>query len=111
MSAEDHGVHSAALHTVNIDGIAIRCGRRFLSRLVRKDGSLDFLVSAYINGQNLPAKVAFPVELLDEWENAEAYDSCTIYGRILLRQYDDSSDSEHSDSEEHLGLAVLDFIY
>ena len=109
-----YGIHSAALQTVDVRGIAVRCGRRYLARLSREAGPgspLEFRVRAFFQGNSQPQMRSFPVTLAEDWDEAEVYDTCTILGRILLRQYDSSSDSEHSDDADYPELAVMDFVF
>ncbi|KAF8323061.1 hypothetical protein DL93DRAFT_2162259 [Clavulina sp. PMI_390] len=106
-----YGIHSGALQTIDVDGIAIRAGRRFLSRLLKGPEGLEFRVLAYNRQAQHAAPWSLQVQDLDgDWDQAEAYDCCTIFGRILLRQYDSSSDSEQSEGGTHPLLALMDFI-
>ncbi|KAF9518494.1 hypothetical protein BS47DRAFT_1338169 [Hydnum rufescens UP504] len=57
-----------------------------------------------------PTSTKFVVSMPDEWSEAEIYDTCTIFGRVLIRQYDDSSDSEVSEDQPSRSFALLDFI-
>ena len=104
------GVHSAALQTMDLHGIATRVGRRYLARLERGSHGLEFRVRAYSQASPIPSLVKFVVPMPGEWSQAEVYDTCTLFGRVMIREYDDSSDSEHSDDHPYRGLAVLDFI-
>ena len=104
------GVHSAALQTLDLSGIATRVGRRYLARLERGSYGLEFRVRAYSQASPTPSLVKFVVPMPEEWSQAEIYDTCTIFGRVMIREYDDSSDSEHSADHTHRALAVLDFI-
>lgn len=106
-----HGVFSGALHTVHVRGMAIPAGRRFVVRLEKGDGSHEFRVLGYSLTSEVPSSFSVPVEFPnEEWDQAEAYDSCTVFGRIVIRQYDGSSDSEHSDSQSYPSLVLVDFV-
>lgn len=106
-----HRVRSGALQTVDVGGIAVRAGRHFLCRLEQGNDSLEFRVLGYSLRSTVPTSFSLPVPLPDEeWDHAEAHDSCTIFGRLILRQYDSSSDSEHSDNQSYLGLALIDLL-
>lgn len=105
-----YGVHSGTLQTVDIRGLAVRAGRRFLSHLQRGSHDLEFRLLAYMGNLAESKPCSIPVLVPDnEWDQAEAFDSCTIFGRILIRQYDPSSDSEYSDSAQFPKIAAMDF--
>lgn len=107
---EIFGVHSGAMQVVDVGGIAIRAGRRFIARLQVGPSGLEVRVLAHSQRSTVSRPSTYNVPLPhDDWDQAEAYDSCTIYGRMLIRQYDSSSDSEHSANENQPKLAVLDF--
>lgn len=109
-NSELFGVHSGTLQTVEVRGIAVRAGRRYFARLQTSPYGLEVRVLAYsssIGGCRASTYIVHPPQ--GDWSDAEAYDSCTIYGRILLRQYDDSSGSEDSVKEGQINLALLDF--
>lgn len=46
-SSSEFGIHSAAIQTIDFDGIAVRSGRRFLSRIQRQGSHLEFRSLAY----------------------------------------------------------------
>jgi len=109
-SGDGFGVHSAALQTIDLRGIATRAGRRYLAHLERGSQGPEFRVRAYSLASPRPSLVKFVVPMPAEWDQAEIYDTCTIFGRVMIREYDDSSDSEHSADHRHRRLAVLDFV-
>lgn len=106
---ETYGTHSGTLQTVHVRGVAVRAGRRFLSHLQRGSDHLEFRIIGYSSDHPEPRAISIPISVTDnEWDQAEAYDSCMIFGRILIRQYDSSSDSEPSDDTQLPKLALLD---
>lgn len=111
--AEGFGLHSAALQTLEMEGgMSVRAGRRQLARIVRGNlnDELEFRVRSYSIHDPQPISVTFIVTIPEDWDNAEVYDTCTIYGRVLIRQYDDSSTSGMDDNGPGPGLAMLDIV-
>lgn len=108
-SLEEPNIRFAAMETLEIRGIAFRIGRRYLSCLERGPGGLEFRVRAYQTASPTAIFSRFVVPMPQSWSQAEVFDTCTIFGRIMIREYDDSSDSEHPEGQPFPGLALLDF--
>lgn len=110
--SDEYGTNSAALQTFEMEDVAVRTGRQGLARIVRAEpsGGLEFRVRSYALSNPKPTTTKFVVSMPDEWREAEIYDTCTIFGRVLIRQYDESSASEFSADPPCPSLALLDFI-
>lgn len=76
---ETYGVHSGAFQAVEVHRIAIRAGRRFLSRLQRGPSGIEFRTIGYFRGKCEAKEFCLPVPLSEtEWDQAEGDLSFTI---------------------------------